>query len=181
MPQPIIMISKWAYILIGDDRTGKTTFQKCLIWNLCEVDRTVKLNTNLIHPINHREAPRKIKTLFTINRSVQEKMSEYGTVEHYFDSYFKDADIVILSSHTGGTDDIAQIEIMIAELKKRYYNVNAVFFSNHLNSRTEQVAQMDWHERIMINNPPDHERWERQIEEGARFFGEMLIKKLSIY
>jgi len=175
------MISKWAYILIGDDRTGKTTFQKYLIWHLCEVDRMVKLNSNHMHDINHRDALRKIKKLFTINRSIQERMGDYKSVENYFNNYFQDADIAILSSHTGGTNDIAEIESMIVELKNRYYNVNAVFFSNHLNSRTQQIAQLNWHEKIVVNNPNDDERWERQIEEGARYFGEMLIKKLSIY
>ena len=176
-----IMISKWAYILIGDDRTDKTTFQKHLIWDLCGIDRMTKLNTNLVHQITHRDAPRKIKTLFTINRSVQERMGDYKSVDNYFNSHFKNADIVILSSHTGGTNDLAEIQQMIDELKKRYYNVNSVFFSNHLNPRTEQVAQMDWHEKIMINNDWNEDRWERQIEEGARYFGEMLLKKLSIY
>jgi len=55
-----MIISKWAYILIGDDRAGKTTFQKHLM---------------------------------------QEKMGEYQSVENYFNHYFKDADIAILSSH----------------------------------------------------------------------------------
>jgi hypothetical protein len=178
--QPIIMISKWAYILIGDDRTGKTSFQKYLIYHLCGKDKFTKLNTNLVHDITHRDAPRKLKTLFTINRSIQEKMGVYKSVENYFEHYFHDADIVILSSHSHNPC-IADIVVMISELKKRYYNVNVVFFSNHLNLQTQAIAELNWHEKLLINNPFNLKDWRTQIDKGARYFTEMLIKKLSIY
>ena len=70
------MLKKNCYILIGDDLTGKTTFQKDLIFHLCGIEK-IRLDTNLINIINHPESPRKLKTLFTMNRSIQEKMGEY--------------------------------------------------------------------------------------------------------
>src|ERR1700722_1591034 len=116
------MISKWAYILIGENDTGKTSFQKYLIWYLCDLNKFDKLNTNLVHQINHRNSPRKLKTLFTINRSVQEKMDTYLSIDNYFYNFFCDADICILSSHSNGAC-INDIDSMIKELKKKYYNV----------------------------------------------------------
>jgi hypothetical protein len=169
------MIRKTAFILIGDDRTGKTNFQKYLILYLCGIDKFSKLNTNLVHPINHPESPRKLKTLFTMNRSVQEKMDEYKDIENYFNHYFKNADICILSSHSHDNciDDIRQ---MIGILNSKYYNVEAVFFTNHLNSSTEEISRLNWDKRNIIENPIDNENWEKQIKIGAEKFGDLLIR-----
>lgn len=174
------MISKWAYILIGNNDTGKTSFQKWVIWHLCKVDKFTKLNMNLIHQINHRDSPRKLKTLFTINRSIQEKMGEsYESIDDYFHRLFQDADVAILSSHS--SQHLPDIEQMMDHLNRRYYNVCAVFFSNHLNFDTQQIALLNWNEKIVINNPENNENWERQIEEGANFFANMIIRKANQY
>ena len=169
------MIKKTAYILIGDDLTGKTTFQKYLIFYLCNIDKFTKLNTNLIHNIVHLESPRKLKTLFTINRSIQEKMNDYESVENYFDNYFRDADICVLSSHSHG-QCIREIEKMIEILKSKYYNVEAVFFSNHLNQSTSEISKLNWDSRTMIENPNNEENWENQIEKGAIRFVDLIIR-----
>ncbi|MFM9403724.1 hypothetical protein ACKLNQ_17615 [Myroides odoratimimus] len=169
------MIKKTAYILIGDDKTGKTSFQKYLIYHLCGIDKFSKLNTNLVHDIIHPESPRKLKTLFTINRSIQEKMGEYKSVEDYFNSYFKDADICILSSHSHG-NCINDIEKMIDILKSKYYNVEAVFFTNHNNSKTSEISRLNWDSRNIIQNPEDKVNWEKQIEYGAKIFGDLIIR-----
>jgi len=169
------MIKKTAYILIGDDRTGKTTFQKYLILHLCGVDKFTKLNTNLIHEIIHPESPQKLNTLFTINRSIQEKMSEYKSVDQYFNNYFKNADICILSSHSHG-NCIHEISNMIEILNGKYYNVEAVFFTNHLNSATYEISKLNWSGRNLIENPINYENWESQIELGAKLFGDLLIR-----
>lgn len=168
------MQKKTAYILIGDDKTGKTTFQKYLILHLCSSQK-VRLDTNLIHNINHLESPKKLKTLFTINRSIQEKMGEYKTIENYFNNYFKDADICVLSSHSHDKciDDIRE---MICHLNKKYYNVEAVFFTNCLNSSTEKISKLNWNSRNIIDNLENKEGWENQIEFGAKIFGDMLIR-----
>jgi hypothetical protein len=169
------MIRKTAFILIGDDKTGKTTFQKYLIWYLCGVDKFTKLNTNLVHDIKHPESPRKLRTLFTINRSIQEKMSEYGDVKNYFNKYFRDADICILSSHSHG-NCINDTQLMIEILHSKYYNVESVFFTNHLNTQTEEISKLNWDKRNIIDNPLDDENWETQIKSGAEKFGDLIIR-----
>lgn len=173
------MLRKQCYILIGDDKTGKTTFQKWLIWFLCEEHKFSQLKTNLVHQINHPESPRKLKTLFTINRSVQEKMQEYKTVKNYFENYFKDADICILSSHSHD-NCINDIRIMLEELRGRYYNVDAVFFSNYLNPATSEISKLDWDYRFVINNPIS-DNWEFQLEEEARNFSDMIIRTSKLH
>lgn len=175
------MIAKTAYILIGDNNTGKTNFQKYLIWHLCGDDKFNRLHTNLVHNINHRDSPRKLKTLFTMNRSIQEKMTDtYLTIDNYFLSFFKNADVCILSSHSHNPciNDIRQ---MIEHLNKRYYNTSVVFFSNHLNTSTEEISQLQWQERILIKNPTNDEKWEEQINNGAKYLSETIIKKASNY
>lgn len=175
------MTSKWAYILIGDDKTGKTTFQKYLILHLCGIEKFDRLNTNLVHQINHRSSPRKLKTLFTINRSIQEKMSDtYETIDNYFLNFFKDSDISILSSHSH-QHCINDIRLMIEHLNKRYYNVCAVFFTNNLNTDTEEIAKLNWNEKLVINNPINNEYWENQIKKGSEFLAEAIIKKAIQY
>ena len=169
------MIKRTAYILIGDDRTGKTTFQKHLILYLCGIDKFSKLNTNLVHLINHPESPRKLQNLFTINRSVQEKMGEYKSIKNYFENYFKDADICILSSHAHD-NSINDLREMIEILNSRYYNVEAVFFSNHLNDNTSEIAKLPWNSKNIVQNPWNEESWESQIELGAKSFGDLIIR-----
>ena len=169
------MIKKTAYILIGDDKTGKTTFQKYLILHLCGIDKFTKLNTNLVHSIIHPESPRKLKTLFTINRSVQEKMGDYKTIDNYFDKFFKNADICILSSHSHG-NSIDDIRRMIERLNEKFYNVESVFFTNHLNSNTQEISKLNWQSRNLIENPINNKEWEKQIELGAKFFGDLIIR-----
>ncbi len=169
------MIKRTAFILIGDDCTGKTTFQKYLILHLCGIDKFNKLNTNLVHHINHPESPRKLKTLFTINRSIQEKLGDYKSIQNYFDVFFKDADVCVLSSHVHG-GSINDISEMINNLKARYYNVEAVFFTNQLNTDTSEIAKLPWHSINLIENPLNNEGWENQIKSGAIRLGDLIIR-----
>ena len=67
------MISSWAYILIGNNGTGKTTFQKEIIQYLCGVEEIQRLQINKVFPIRHPDAPEDFKSLFAMNRSFQEK------------------------------------------------------------------------------------------------------------
>jgi hypothetical protein len=168
------MLKKNCYILIGDDLTGKTTFQKDLIFHLCGL-KIIRLDTNLKNTINHLESPPKLKTLFTMNRSIQEKMGEYKSVENYFINYFKDADICILSSHSHG-NSINDITQMIDIMTSKYYNVEAVFFTNQLNSFTAKISKLNWNGRIIIQNPENPAKWEVQINNGALKFSELIIR-----
>ena len=171
------MISNWAYILIGDNDTGKTTFQKHLLEILCgqSYDR---LPRNIVRSITNARAPRKFETLFTANRSYQENSKEYGSVAGYFRKSFKDADVCILSSHSHGKsiDDVRQ---MIEALSARAYNVAGVFWSNNYGKDSQEISKLQWQERLWISNPfkKDPDVISSQIYNRASAFSEMLIEK----
>ena len=140
---------KWAYILIGDSRTGKTRFQKELIQHIGG-DWYTKLDCNQFFDIDTRIGTRNAKKISFMNRSFQEKEQ---TIQEFFDLHFAKADIAILASHLIQAD----ITDMIHELKSRYYNVCGVFFDNSiaangsLNSTIS--SQLDWDERYYVENP----------------------------
>ncbi len=52
------MFSRWAYVLIGNNNTGKTSFQRHLLAALCDVHYK-RLETNIVINISHPRAPRK--------------------------------------------------------------------------------------------------------------------------
>ncbi len=173
------MLSYWAYILIGNDSTGKTSFQRYLVSELGNQQYT-RLPRNLLTDITHPQMLRGIATLSTMNRSYQEKKSEYRNVAGFFRNYFQEADICVLSSHTNGTaiDDIRE---MIRQLRLRAYNVAAVFFSNGFDSDAEQISLLDWDERLWLNNPEVSSPAEvrPQIEQLARDFVRLLIARAA--
>ena len=178
------MLSYWAYILIGNDKTGKTSFQRHLIADLCgrEYDR---LPTNTVKEINHPKMPRGVETISTMNRSYQEKISEYGTVENFFKSSFQEASICILSSHTDAPS-IAHIRDMIRELRLLTYNVAGVFFSNGYNTDAAEISLLDWDEHLWIDNPTirqkgdddEHEKAiQKQILQRTHEFSDLLVRR----
>src|SRR5208282_1268449 len=114
------MFSYWAYILVGNNETGKTSFQRNLVSHLCG-KRYSRLPLNIVKNVTHPRAPQGLKTIFTANRSFQEKLSTYQSVDNYFKHFFEDADICLLSSHTSGKAK-QHIDEMIQHLKRRYYN-----------------------------------------------------------
>jgi hypothetical protein len=145
------MFSKWAFILVGNDKTGKTSFQKFLIEALCNIELD-RLDCDKISYIAHSCAPEKLKTIFTISRSYQERRHVYKSVEDYFKLFFQDADICILSSHSHD-DSILDIEKMMHELKTKNYNVAGVFWSNCFNEDERKISALPWQERLWIKNP----------------------------
>lgn len=174
------MISSWAYILIGDNNTGKTSFQRFLVEALCG-ERYDRLPRNIVKPIVHSKAPRKLATLFTANRSYQEKLEQYVSVENYFDSFFKDADICILSSHSHGRS-LQHVEQMMEELAKRAYNVAGVFWSNDFGLEAKRIAGLSWQERLWIENPllKGEEAISAQIKRCAFDFADLLIARSHV-
>ena len=88
------MFSYWAYILIGDNNTGKTSFQRFLVNDLCGTDYQ-RLPRNLLSGITHPLMPRGISTISTMNRSYQEKTDEYLDVHNFFSNFFAMANICI--------------------------------------------------------------------------------------
>jgi len=171
------MTSHWAYILIGNNNTGKTSFQKHLLAELCgkQYDR---LPSNAANPVTHPRAPRNFATLFTSNRSYQEKLAEYRSVDNYFANFFQDADVCILSSHTSG-DSRKHVDEMIRHLWRRCYNVAGVFWSNAFDNNAEEIALLPWQERLWIHNPPleDKDNIPDRLSDLAHDFAELLLER----
>lgn len=172
--------ARWIFVLVGNDGTGKTTFQKCLIRILTEENRDVRLDCNLRFDITHDNFPRKIRTLFIANRSLQEKMpDDYKSVDDYFDNHFKQADVCLISSHLV-EEDIAKI---VQRCHRLFYNACAVFFSNSVGAHANEntlISELNWDDRWQIENPlidEDEEARVRQIDAAARSFVQMLIER----
>lgn len=171
------MFSHWAYILIGDNDTGKTSFQRYIISKLCNIDYQ-KLPANKVRNLVHPHATKSLNTIFTCNRSFQENLSEYKNVQYYFKNFFEDADICILSSHASG-NCIEQIQQMIEQLSMRCYNIAAVFWSNCYNEKVQTISRLTWQERLWIDNPErkKQEDIDAQLKRIADEFSEMLINR----
>jgi hypothetical protein len=167
--------SKWLFILIGNDQTGKTILQKEILKRLTTENRDDRLDCNLEFEITHPHIKRKIRTFFIGNRSYQEKSDDYGSVEDYYRNQFGDADIAIISSHLN-IDDVRR---MISEGHKRFYNVIGVAFTNSIASSPSEnqgIADLNWDERWIANNPLA-EIWKGQLEAIADEFVQMLISR----
>lgn len=174
------MLSRWAYVLIGNNDTGKTSFQKHLVYDLSGLEYK-KLTSNLVTDITHPRMPRGVAKLFTMNRSYQEKIGEYVDVSGFFSDHFKSEDICILASHTGGPS-IDHLRDIIDGLHSRVYNVAGVFFSNGFNRDAKKIALLDWDERLWLKNPPadSDEEIQSQLARLAREFSQMLIARASV-
>lgn len=171
------MFSRWCYVLVGNNDTGKTSFQRGLIAHLCD-EHYDRLPRNVVKPITHPKAPRGLKTIFTANRSYQEKLGEYKTVENYFSSFFKMADVAFVSTHTHG-NSLSHAEQMIAELKVRCFNVAGVFWSNDYGSDAQAISKLPWQERLWVENPilSDATLISQQIRRLAKEFSDLLLAR----
>lgn len=171
------MFSNWAYVLVGDNNTGKTSFQRFLVEALCQ-ESYARLPRNIVKEIRHPRAPKKLNTLFTANRSYQEKRAEYVSPKNYIKSFFKDADICILSSHSHGSS-IQDVQVMLDELRLRAYNVAGVFWSNDYGVDARAISALSWQERLWIENPrlQNEEAIATQIKRQAYEFAEMLVAR----
>jgi hypothetical protein len=169
-----MMFSYWAYVLVGEDETGKTTFQRNLIRFLCGQQYN-RLPSNVVNGITHPRCPRGLETLFTANRSFQEKKSKYKSIENYFAHFFKDADLCFLSSHSR-QQDVAEI---IRQLRRRCFNVAGVFWSNAYREEEQEIVALPWTEVLWIHNPPLRPAPEidDQLMRIAQEFCEMLISR----
>ena len=182
-------IAKQMFILIGEDCTGKTTFQKKLIKKLTAETRDARLDCNLQFNITNPDLNNKYETIFFINRSFQEKKAQkceyYDSVASYFEHLFTEPDICILSSHLN-PDDIRE---MIREGKSRFYNITGVFFTNSTKkfpAGNAAISLLDWDERISVENPEIESTAEnflskidRQLDACANSFIAYLIAKLN--
>lgn len=171
---------KLLFILIGDDKTGKTTLQKLLIERICGIVYDT-LPTNKHLQITHPEIKRKFKDISFANRSYQEKKDTYGSIEDYFKNHFSPADICFISSHLVLKD----VEEMINESWLRYYNVFGVFWSNSIENNgvlNSQISNLHWDERLVIDNPVtgDNNLINKQLNSIADNFVTLLTNRTSI-
>ena len=175
------MLSRWIYVLIGNNNTGKTTFQKRVLYHLTGFVYQ-RLDINRVFDITHKNAPKKLKTIFLINRSLQEQsgkdLPRDNVVEGYFENRFRDASVCILSSHAIRTN-IAEIEEVIKKGKERKYNIGGVFFSNASTNETAEIALLNWDEKFYLENPVVQDDWETQVNDLAKEFSEMLIRRAA--
>jgi len=174
------VFSHWAYILLGENNTGKTSFQRNLVSHLCG-KRYERLPRNIVMDIKHPRAPKAFATIFTCNRSFQEKRSEYKSIGNYFKRYFRDADVCVLSSHTHG-ESAEEIAEMIQTLKRRCYNVAGVFWSNCFNGKAREITLLPWTEILWIENPAvsGSTQISEQLDKIARHFSELLIARANV-
>lgn len=172
--------SKQLFIIIGDDKTGKTTLQKLLISRLCGFDYD-RLPVNKLFEITHPEIKRKHQSISFGNRSYQEKVSDYETIDKYFQYHFQPADIAFISSHLVLSD----IQQMITHGKNMFYNVNGVFWTNSIinnEAANSQISSLNWNERFVISNPySDNEQIiHRQLDQIVDSIVALIINRTSI-
>lgn len=176
----MIIVKKMLFVLIGNDRTGKTTLQKLLIKKVCGIDYT-KLKTNLAFDINHPEIKRKYNKISFGNRSYQEKKNVYNTVNEYFEKHFNDQEIAFISSHLNESD----LNEILINGKRRFYNVIGVFFTNSINQNTvsnRDISELNWDERLVIENPisNDENVINEQLEKIADSIVFQIVNKTNV-
>ncbi len=171
------MKSKIAFILLGEDCTGKTILQKKLISYLTDKGVYEKLPRNQVFHITHKSIPKIFNTISFMNRSYQENIQEYVSIDNFFENFFKNADIAILSSHLISRD----IERMIYCLKVRFFNVVGVFFSNSLEQNYIEnsiISQLNWNERVILENNIVSPEWvDSQLCKSSLDFLSYIIEK----
>lgn len=174
------MLSRWIYVLVGNNDTGKTSFQKRLIYHLTGYTYA-RLDRNVTFEITHEYAPKKLNNIFFMSRSFQETKGEYETIRKYFESYFKEEDICILSSHSDNSCFQELLDVL-KEGRKRKYNVGGVFWSNANTDQTSEISCFDWDERFHLENPKveNEAKWKEQIDGLAWEFAEMLIRRAMV-
>lgn len=116
-----------------------------------------------------------------MNRSYQGKIAEYGDVTSFFENYFQEGDVSILSSHAH-EPAATHLRDMIRELRLRAYNVAAVFFSNAYTNEAAEISLLDWDERLWIENPVrvSDKAIHAQIARQANEFANLLIARAML-
>jgi len=175
------MIAKQAYIIVGNDRTGKTTLQKRLVKHLCNVE-VKKLNTNKLYEVTHPMAPKQLYDISLMNRSFQEKLNEYGSIKEYFINHFAKADVVILSSHLISSD----VQEILYEARKLFFNVNLVLLENSLETESELLEKItnwpEWKSIIVLPNPitTNEAEIETQLDNAASLLTANIIDNAKL-
>jgi hypothetical protein len=174
--------SRWLFIFVGSNATGKTTIQKILV-EFIAAQSYQRLPSNTAYPIIHRYFIRKFRRLFVAGRSYQELLNQgqYTLVRKYFDlidAAGPDVDLAFAATHP----DATVASQMISEAHKRFWNVSGVFLSNAVELQPAvcaDIGALDWDERWMIENPrsDDEEVQSRQMLSAAETILQMLIER----
>lgn len=172
---------KLLFVLIGNDKTGKTTFQKRLIEELHGITYS-RLDCNNAYSVKPDLLDGKQFKISYSNRSYQEKTNKYygGTVDKYFsDKHFNPTDVAIISTHLNKQD----VEDILRNGKERFYNVIGVFFTNSIAVNpglNAQISALNWDERLVVENPhASGNLIDKQLEENADSFADLLIKRIK--
>ncbi|MFC7052846.1 hypothetical protein ACFQI3_09130 [Hansschlegelia quercus] len=144
------MFKYWAYVLIGNNAVGKTTIQKELALRLCSIDKFSRFDSNQNYKISNTSMPSSARHIFMMGRSFDEQNTTAST---FFRNNFHPSDIAILSFHAQ-TSNTTEIIDTIRHLRRFHYNVSGVFFQNNQYGQTRDLAELDWDERLWIENPP---------------------------
>ena len=177
------LLSKWLYVLIGQNDSGKTSFQRHLIDYLCDKSYE-RLPRDGVFYVTHPRAPRNFATIACANRSYQEKRQENGTVENYMLNVVQEADVTVVASHAGPSD-LPDVLEMLKHGRRRGYNLAAVFFENALSTVTSDISELDWQERLLLRNPLVREsqgaedKIQEQLWLAAVQFGDLLIARTA--
>jgi hypothetical protein len=178
--------SRWLFILVGDNRTGKTTVQTELV-ELLNGRRYKRLPSNEARPLTHPYFLRKFRAVFVAGRSYQELKNKpqplgYTSVEDYFDrkldSASSEVDLAFMASHLN--DEV--VREMIREAHRRFWNVCGVFFTNSIAANHQKnvaISELDWDERWLGENAPtsNSRKQDRQLRQVADAIVQMLMER----
>jgi hypothetical protein len=177
------VLSRWLFILIGNDRTGKTTVQRRLV-ELLNGQHYTSLPSDRAYDLNDFAFRKKCRRFFVAGRSYQEPRgtTRYRSVQEYFARAFDGvgADICLgfMASHL----EPQAVREMIDEAHDRFWNVCGIFLSNGVASNqaaNQEISRLGWDERWYAENPStdDEVVWNRQLNEIAESIMQMLIER----
>lgn len=170
-------------ILIGNDQSGKTTIQKKLARKLTDAP-VGRLDINKPFMITHPEIKRKYNKVSFGNRSYQEVKDRFSSVDEYFKNGFNEQKISFISSHLNEPD----IEEMIVQGKRLFFNVYGVFLTNSIQENdwskqvNKSISELHWDERLVIENPilEDHSTLDDQLDKIADSIVAYLVNQTGV-
>ncbi len=180
------MRSHWAFVLLGQNNTGKSTLQRNLVNQLCG-KHFKKLHSNRVHKITHPQLSTVVGDMFVMGRSIQEQ-ARFSCVRDYFErGGYQPADICILSSHSG-SDNLSDVADFIKELRRDVFNVAGVFFENNTYEDLRNLSELAWDERIWLSNNhianvrgPDDAKLKVRLQSISNRFQDFLIRRSAIW
>jgi hypothetical protein len=177
--------SRWMFIFVGNDATGKTTIQRVIV-ELLHGRAYNHLPSNTSHDLTHPYFPRKCRRFFVAGRSYQELLGKgddkYTSVEEYFEKRVDAApppiDLAFIASHL----DETVITEMIRQAHRRFWNVCGIFLTNSLAADPQPnavISRAHWDERWVAENPPSDstETQNRQLRRVAEMIVQMIIER----